>query len=238
MRASTRHKHPFWQNVLAGLFALVVLLCAWYAGKYMVSAVAEYFSQAHLDTWSERAELPDEAEWLRAKNQLSLSISMTSGNPRVQQLGGRLYEWRIEMAKANGEDTQPFIESALDFYRRSIELRPLWPYAWLQFTQAKLRAKQFDDEFRHAYSMSFRFGPWEEDVYAGLVEVGFAAFKQLGKDNQNVLLNSARRMADNPKTYEKLIKAGKRHKKLLYICYGVPDNKRIQIFCHKNKIKL
>ena len=57
-------------------------------------------------------------------------------------------------------------------YRLAILVRPAWPYAWADFTMAKARARQIDDEFFAALERATTLGPWERRVMDTVTQLG------------------------------------------------------------------
>lgn len=220
--------------MLATLMALL-LVVLFVAARQGIAAVAEYLLEAHLDSWAAAKNLPDEAEWQKSRGFLDLSLQMTPDNPRALQLGGRLYEWRAVIDKAQGRVDSPAMAQSLALYRQAVARRPTWPYAWMQLMQAKARSGEFDAEFQQAYAMAHRYGPWEKDLHQGLSESGLRAYRELSADNRRILEESLRRLAgDKPKV---LIALAERFRKVYLVCYGVRGVEQITDYCRREGIR-
>jgi hypothetical protein len=65
-------------------------------------------------------------------------------------------EGRFSNAPANDAEAEVFRKLALEHYRQSVKLRPVWPYAWNNLTVVKYRLGQINDEFFEALHMLWK----------------------------------------------------------------------------------
>jgi hypothetical protein len=219
------------------IILMVLCFALFIAGKRGVASVSEFLVQEHLDAWAVSGKLPDDQNWNDVEGYFSFAAKLDSGNPGLLQLGGKLYEWRYLMASNEvAETVQPqaahtFSEKSLDYYRNSLQLRPTWPYAWLDITSAKLRFNQLDEEFQQAFSQTLRFGYWDTDIQKGLLPLGFQSLTLLEKDTRKAFWEWMKAVAE--KRPKEVIAAAETHGKLVIVCVGIQGNEKIGRLCKK-----
>lgn len=115
------------------------------------------------------------------------------GNPDYLDLRGHLLEMKAGLPGSLGSTRRQLLENAAGNYRRSIAVRPLWPYGWANLLSVKDKLGQVDLEFRSALRRAGETGPWEPRVQLQLLRSGLRHWDKL-LNAERVLLRDS--MAD------------------------------------------
>jgi len=170
-----RFRRPFMAGLALLALGLIVI-------AFMTLASSIYASQSRmfLNDWGKKGELPSEKAWSVAAQaaERAVSLSVTGQGEYLDRLG-RVHEWRHVTLPFGAEAASESRQKALEAYRASVEVRPLWPYTWVQLAFIKLRLLQFDSEFHTALQRADELGPTRLRVQAPLAEISFIAWPQL-----------------------------------------------------------
>jgi len=182
-------------NPLALLLVASLLIAGWIAAQRGIADAAGYFLQESLEAWrtAKDAEAKEPKGLREAEGLFASAIARAPGNPELLQQGGRVYEWR-SIVGTDPVASQQDIQAAIGAYRRSLQVRPAWPYTWLDLATAKARANEFDDEFQNAFAAAQRFGPWEEQIQRDGLALGLASWGSLSAANRRQLRSLVERL--------------------------------------------
>ncbi|MCP3667422.1 MAG: hypothetical protein GY696_33830 [Gammaproteobacteria bacterium] len=211
----------------------LLLVTMFFAAARGASGVGRFLIQQHMDSWTKNKQLPDRGDWDQVAGFFDWAYVFTPDNPGLLQLGGRLYEWRGEMAQTP-ENRALALDQALSLYEQSIALRPVWPHAWMDYAGTKLRLQQFDEHFQNAFQQAMALGPWEPAVQLGIARIGFAAGPALSRESRRELVANLQRTASVQP--HKLLKLAEQQRQLLMVCYGVRDDQKVLDFCRKKGV--
>ena len=211
------------------LFAGVLVVMSVIAAERGVSDVLGYLLQTHLDAWAEEAEAPAIEQWETANSFYSNALKLTPSDPALLQQGGQLYEWKAVIMADDDRTAAAAMRQALQYYERSLHLRPSWPYAWTDYATARARAGHFDDSFQHAFSRALELGPWEEQVQLGISRLGLSAWSRLSRENRRSLMLNMRKFA--ARQWRQLVKMAEQTATLPIVCYGIRNNVQLEKAC-------
>jgi tetratricopeptide (TPR) repeat protein len=122
-----------------------------------------------------------------ALKRLNEAQRLDPGNPDIlDQLGQFLYWQAMNEANAGTERTAR-LQQAVDQYRKSLRIRPLWPYTWANLVVAKAEWGIFDGEFRNAVRRTVETGPWEPRVQLQLIRVDFAEQERIDRNSRDLI---------------------------------------------------
>jgi len=125
-----------------------------------------------LKNWrSGKIELENK-DWERIELKLSEALELDSGNPEIHEILASAIEGRFINLASKDISAESSRQLALEHYRKSVLLRPVWPYAWAGLISTKYRLGQFDDEFFKALHNVVRLGPWEPGLQRLVIEIG------------------------------------------------------------------
>ena len=86
-----------------------------------------------------------------------------------------------------GAERRLLLESAADNFRQALNVRPLWPYSWVNLLSAKDKLGQADMEFNIALQNSAALGPWEPRVQLQVVDSGLRYWGKLGSTERELV---------------------------------------------------
>lgn len=151
----------------------------------LVAVVAMRWGLASLDLWKARqlmqqvhtGGLAPEANIdlvQAAFRYLDEAQRFDSNNPDIFDQRGQFLYWQAINTAEAGSARFGLLEQALEQYRASLRLRPMWPYTWANLVVAKAESGVFDKEFRNAVRRTAETGPWEPRVQLQMIRVDFA----------------------------------------------------------------
>jgi len=86
-----------------------------------------------------------------------------------------------------GAERRALLNSAAGHFRQALEVRPLWPYGWVNLLAVKDKLGEMDREFNSALRKSAELGPWESRVQLQVVESGLRFWGELGTAERGVV---------------------------------------------------
>jgi hypothetical protein len=86
-------------------------------------------ASAEMASWEARRAKPDPSTWSAVRERLDAAERITPGDPTLHELRGLLGSMRSDSADE--------ITSGIAHLSRSLELRPVSPYAWANLAEAQ-----------------------------------------------------------------------------------------------------
>lgn len=166
--------------ILAGLGASVTF-----------SAMFSHQANRFLDDWKSSGKQPDERAWSIAHQAAENAIFWYPGkDAALYNSLGRIWEWKQFTAPIGDKSASESRLQALAAYRVATELRPTWPYTWIDLAQIKARLGHIDDEFASALDQALKAGPWRANALLRITEVGMLSWDSLSQDGRATVFSA------------------------------------------------
>ncbi len=222
-------------KIFLRLLALVLIPAFLYmiyiAGSWGLADI--YFSSAknEIEHWKSGKITLEDKDWDRLRANLSKAVKLDPNNPEIHEKLAYVIEGRFFNVVSKEPKAQIVRLLALEHYRKSVHLRPVWPYAWANVASIKYRLGQIDDEFFEALHNVVKFGAWEPGLQRLVVELWINELKAFPQEeHQFVLEVVSRALEKQPNRILDLI----RKKGLLgLICLIKKDNSLVVDYCEK-----
>ena len=170
------------------------LVCSFLGVRLLVADIFAWQASRFVADWSQRGEVASDRAWLVAETAARRAIGVTPVATAIHyERLGRIYEWRDLNLPLGNPDAEQSRVAARDAYRRTLELRPLWPYTWARLAYVKLRLLQIDDEFDEALRQAVALGPWRVNVNKTVAEIGLIAWLELDGSQRTLVLEATER---------------------------------------------
>jgi cytochrome c-type biogenesis protein CcmH/NrfG len=129
-----------------------------------------YRSAQERASWSASGQEPDRqgVDWL--VSDLQDADRLAPHDPNVQELLGSLAAKRI--------DRQNFLDEALAYYRRAVQLRPTSPYVWAEIVATDYRRGDTGAKIEAALRNAAMLGPAEPEVQRTVIDYGLALWDE------------------------------------------------------------
>jgi len=152
------------KTILIGLSLWLILV----AGEMGYANLHYFNANNQLNRWMENDDISSKKSYQQSLAAIQLSNEMHPENPKYLETQAAIEEWGItgEYAEASNYNL------ALSHYDKAIQLRPLWPWAWVSKIETKWRMEEIDDEMLHAMEMLDKAGPYEKDAHLAIVNTG------------------------------------------------------------------
>lgn len=119
--------------------------------------------------------------------------------------------------------------SVLEQYRLLLRQRPSWPYAWLNLLVAKGHAKEFDEEYHHAWARLAVLAPWVKKVNAALLVEGLRDWDELDDATRALVVDVvANGLSMHPSIVDVQLKEYQRR---FQLCAELEVNQRAVLSC-------
>ncbi len=217
------------QLSLAILIALLstTVLVALDNGK---NDIHKYLLQEHLDYW-----VKDEAgrnnEWKKANQYFEQAKSSYITDPDTFAYGARLHEWATVLNNNKSTQINSYLNQTIDMYIKSIQVRPLWPYAWKDLTTALEKENNYGHEFQESFKNTILLGRQEDRIQVEMSDIGLRKWRQLSVANRKLFIPFLRNTARKHAVELTRFKYNKMSR--LILCNGVKDNSVIKRYCDK-----
>ena len=122
-----------------------------------------------------------EKDWQKAQTRLNKALGLDPNNPYIHEYLASAIETPVNQAAT---ERRAALQQAMEHYRRSIALRPAWPYAWLGLAAAKYKSGQLDSEYYAALARAARLGPWEQVVQYYVIDLGLRGWSNFPRENR------------------------------------------------------
>ena len=108
-------------------------------------------------------------------------------HPDYLELAGNLQELQADLPGMVGKAHSETLDSAADYYRQALAVRPLWPHGWANLLAVKSKLVEVDDEFALAMKRSVETGPWTPRVQIQVADSGLRHWEQLDKPGRELV---------------------------------------------------
>jgi polysaccharide biosynthesis protein VpsP len=228
-------QHNTFSRAIALLAIPVLLSVIYVATNWGMADVYYRPAMNQLRNW-ERGKIELESnDWDKLRVSLSNALELEPNNPKIHEILALAIEGRFSHLAPNDAEANVYRKLALEHYRKSVLLRPVWPYAWKKLTVVKYRLGQIDGEFYEALHNAVRLGPWEPVIQRMVVEVGLINWLVLSKSDRNFILKTISRALE--KQPEETLIIAQKHKLLDIICLLNKDKPRVTDYCENHQKK-
>ena len=173
--------------VALGLIAVLIFLI-YIAGKWGLADAYARPAIIQLEAWQAgNRQLTDE-DWEKHATSLRRALNLDPDNPEILQWLGVAVEGRyirFEPAYTYAVESR---HAAADYYRRSIKLRPTWPYCWTYLALVKYRSNEIDGEFFSVLHSAVAYGPHQPGIQNVVSELGILLWPALPEAEHEFIL--------------------------------------------------
>ena len=227
--------------MISRLIALLLIPCllylAWMAGS---RGLADVYSRPVINEirdWQEGKRTLALKDWGRLQADLGKALALDPNNPDTNHfmaiaLEGQYAELPPEAVKAGSAR-----RAALDFYRKAVRLRPVWPYTWIDLALVKYRLGELDEEFYTAWHRGVELGPWEPGVQRVAAEIGLHGWIDLTKDDRAFTLEVIKKGVSHSDAVHALamLEQTRSYRFLELICLIMDSDAFVQEYCRRQQ---
>lgn len=178
------------------LYLLLIssLVLAYFSGRMMMAGFWARQLNTFLLDWESKNVEPNPKAWQVAFYAANKAIALyPAANADYYDRLARVWEWKQFQHAFGDPSAHDSRLHALDAYRQSVVLRPLWPYTWGSLAYTKMRLLQIDAEFSEALRNAVRLGPWRLRSNQQVAEMGLITWPDLDDETRWLVLESIRR---------------------------------------------
>lgn len=179
-------------------FALLFAGLALIAAQWGLANLAYLKADNNLNVWSDQGEVISLDSMKAALQGIDRALDMHPQHPHYLTIKAQLHEWRGYSGIDPSVSAQQDYRTALEYYRKAIKQRPLWPNSYADFAMTKWRLNEWDQEMRWAILAADEFGPFTPEVHKALVMIGFEQWRQQPGVRPDYLQRHVERAAQNP----------------------------------------
>ena len=223
------------QNAAPRITALILISLAVYiiyiAAQWGLADVYYRPAKIQLRSWSLGKIELENKDWEKLHSSLSRALELDPYNPKIHENLALALEGRFANASIKNTEVETNRKLALEHYRQSTRLRPVWPYAWSDLALVKYRLGQIDDELFTALHNAERLGRWEPGIQRVVIDLGFILWRRLSDADRKFILETVSRSLQ--KQPSKTLHIVKKHGHLDIICYLHREKPKVSDYCKK-----
>ncbi len=209
---------PYVGKLMAVCLLAILSGAIYVAGSWGLADLYLGYPRARYAHWLQTGKGPETAEWRRASRQMDIAWKLDNHNPFLLEDLGRLRHWQAVGKETGGAEAVKDLRQALEYYRRALQVRPVWSYTWVNLIRAKVDLRQYDGELGNALRNAVELGPWVPLVQRTVADAGLRAWRQLdGGTRAAVITNIRRGLKHQAAT---MMRAAIRHKRV-YLLKGL-----------------
>ncbi len=174
----------------------VIVLLAFLIVSITRLGVADIYAQASyrtLKAWQLSPFEMSDKKWDDIQNDLERAREFDPANPELLMALGQAHEGRFADAGIQLPEGRTDREQALEYYRQSVQLRPGWPYGWIDLALVKYRLGELDREFHDAVLLSLELGPSEPGVQKVLIEIGLHGWNDVNDEMHTLVFDTIKK---------------------------------------------
>ncbi|GJM05308.1 MAG: hypothetical protein DHS20C09_12990 [marine bacterium B5-7] len=222
-------------NIFSRILALVVipviLYMVYIAGSWGLADFYYRSAERELNNWQSGKITLEDKDWDRLRTNLTKAVDLDPNNPEFHEKLALSIEGRFLNVVSKEPKAQVYRDLALQHYRKSVQLRPVWPYAWANLASIKYRLGQIDEEFFEALHNVVKLGPWEPGLQRLVIEIGMNEIGAFPQEEVLFILEVVSRALE--KQPYKILELIKKKGFLDLICLLHKDNTLVVDYCKK-----
>ena len=222
------------KSFFLGLVLIVGFVLAMASLQMMIAGVWARQADLFLTDWYQRSGEPDDRVWqiaFHAAHQARL-FSPAEDARHYERLG-HIWQWRYFAKPYADPVATASRRAAANSYQIAIDLRPTWPYIWLNLAYTRLGLALTDNTFNQALNKAFLLGQWRIDIIRHVADIGLAAWDDLASETKLTVLSAINRTVTHSQHEAKwLEKRAKGHGQHAFFCLLIePDIKQKYALC-------
>lgn len=165
----------------------------------------DFLENLRLDAHSVNKE-----QWLAIEDRVAYADKLMPRNPQYLEALGWLSQLQLPLLVdgLSVDDRGSGATTSEDYFRRSVENRPTWPYYWGNLALEHHRRGDFAaDEYSLALANTSRFGPWKNDAQELVMDLGGETWEFLSPDARHeYVLNVERGLHRQPQNTVRIVR--------------------------------
>jgi hypothetical protein len=167
----------------------------------------------------------DAKQWRLTRSLLEKVLWLYPENSDYLELAAFFYQVSADQSpellnELGWHDSQ---ENALRIVRRTLLLRPSWPYLWDDLIVNKIALQQFDRELTRAFERAVTLGPWEDAVQYDVAFMGLGSWHDLDISVQRLVVGALDRILVMQRDPRKLVKEIRGHPNYAQVCRSLNE---------------
>lgn len=198
--------------VVAFTIALAAILVwpTWIASRNGLSDLHARPAIDYLENMQFDALSVNKEQWQAIEDRVAYADKLMPSNPQYLEALGRLSRLKLTFL-ADGSsfnDKGTGATTSEDYFRRSVENRPTWPYYWGNLAlEHYRRGNVAADEYSLALANTSRFGPWKNDAQQVVMDLGGETWEFLSPDARHeYVLNVERGLHRQPQNTVRIVR--------------------------------
>ena len=227
-------------SVILRMISLIAIPCLLYltyiAGSWCLADVYARPSIAILKKWRSEKITLDDDDWDKLRADLFTALKHDSDNPDIHEYLALAIEGRFANVVPKNIQAMPSRREAYVHYKKSISIRPSWPYAWVNLALVKYRLGETDDEFYHALHKADELGAWEPGEQRVIIDIGLNNWNSQSRDEKKFVLNVIDKSLKHSMRSHSMnvLDLSKRYGLLQLVCLIHEDTEYVNQYCKIN----
>lgn len=208
MPKTTQQRTP----LVIALTTALALLLVWPTWVAMRNGLSDLYARPAIDFLAGKrfdSYTISEVEWRAIDNIVTQADKLMPGNPRYLEALGLLQQLKLTVFgdELSVEERSAHASAAKDYFLKSLERRPTWPYYWGNLALEHYRGGNYGaDEYSLALANASRFGPWKNDIQRLVVDLGSKTLEFLSpRAKREILLSVERGLHRQPENTIRLV---------------------------------
>ena len=221
-------------RLIALLLIPVLLFLTYVAGSWGLADVYARPTINEIRSWQKGKKQLEEKDWARVQTELEKALALDPNNPDTNHFMAIALEGQYADLPPKTVDAEPARRAALDYYRKAVQLRPVWPYTWIDLALVKYRLGERDKEFYDAWHRGVELGPFEPGVQQVAAGIGLHGWNSFTKEDRTFTLDVIKRGVRhaNKGHAKTMLEQSETYGYLELICLIVEDDQFVQDYCY------
>lgn len=163
---------------------LILCLAVFFWASQRVSAAWQFFAAETITQNMHGADAFTLSGLDQVTIRLKKALALYPRHPDYLDLAGHLSEIKASQPGVVGREQRELLETAAEYHRKALLVRPRWPYSWASLLSCKDKLGQVDAEFNRALNSAAALGPWEPAVQLQVLRSGMRHWDQLRRSER------------------------------------------------------
>lgn len=224
-------------RLIAFLLIPCLLCLAWVAGSRGLADVYARPVINEIRDWQEGKRTLALKDWDRLQTGLEKALALDPDNPDTNHFMALALEGGYADYPPQAVAAEIPRRTALDYYRKAIRLRPVWPYTWIDLALVKYRLGERDAEFYAAWHRGVELGPWEPGVQRVAALIGLHSWSDLTKGDRTFTLEIIKKGVSHSDTGHALamLEQTRSYGFLGLLCLIMDNDVFVQEYCRRQQ---